>query len=168
VNKKINNQDEILASDFIDVYTRLLATARAMGYSDSAAEDRVQDACIRLLEAQQRDVIGNKEHYFRRILRNLKIDGLRRQSRSATVPVDDLLIDPRPSPDRAAQARQELAVVAKALEALPPRCRYAFKLHRFGNLSYADIAQRMGISNSMVEKHIAEAIFRLATALDKR
>jgi RNA polymerase sigma-70 factor (ECF subfamily) len=65
-----------------------------------------------------------------------------------------------------AQARQELARVAKALEGLPPRCRAAFELHRFGNLSYAQIAHRMGISISMVEKHVAEALLRLADALD--
>jgi len=165
LNNQANKKNEAEASYFGDIYSRLLKSARAMGHTDVTAEDRVQDACVRLLEVQQINVIANKEGYFRRILRNLKIDGLRCQARSATLPVDDLLVDPQPGPDRVAQAGQELAVVAKALEALPLRCRCAFEMHRFRDLNHAEIAQRMNISNSMVEKHIAEAITRLATAL---
>jgi RNA polymerase sigma factor (sigma-70 family) len=167
LSNQANKENQTQASNLVDIYTKLSKTARAKGYSDDGAEDRVQEACVRLLEAQQGSVIANTEGYFRRVLRNLKIDGLRHRLRLATVPIDDLLVDSQPGPDRTAQARRELAAVAKALEALPPRCRYAFELHRFEELSYVEIAQRMGISNSMVEKHIAKAMLRLATALDK-
>ena len=165
MNKHISEQDETENSDFIDIYARLLNIARSIGHRDSAAEDRVQDACLRMLEAGKAGPIRNEENYFKRVLRNLRIDGARRAARHASLPIDDTLADPQPGPDRAAQARQELVVVAKAIEALPPRCRHAFELHRFGNLSYAEIAQRMGISISMVEKHIAEAVLRLAGAV---
>lgn len=119
-----------------------------------------------MLEAGKATPIRDQENYFKRILRNLRIDGARRASRDAVL--DEDMADPQPGPDRAAQARLELAKAAKTIETLPPRCRTAFELHRFGNLSYAEIAQRMGISISMVEKHIAEAVLRLATALGGR
>lgn len=166
VKNPLPETDEADTSDFIDLYARLLTIARSVGHRDSAAEDRVQEACLRLLEAGQATPIRNRESYFKRILRNLRIDGARRAARDAIL--DDDLVDPQPGPDRAAQARRDLALVAKTLETLPPRCRNAFELHRFGNLSYAEIAQRMGISISMVEKHIAEAVLRLATALGGR
>ena len=161
-----NENDAFDDRDFIDVYSRLLTAARAASRSDSAAEDRLQEACLRLLEADRTQGIRAKENYFRRILRNLKLDGLRQQARVKAVPIDDLLVDPQPGPEHVAAGRQELQSVAKALEALPPRCRAAFKLHRFDNLSYAEIANRMGISISMVEKHIAHAVLRLAAAIE--
>lgn len=107
----------------------------------------MQEACLRMLEAGKAGPIRNRENYFKRILRNLRIDGARRVARDAAL--DEDMADPQPGPDRAAQARLELAVVAKTLETLPPRCRTAFELHRFGNLSYAEFAQRMGISISI-------------------
>ena len=166
MKERLTEQDDNVNSDFIDIYARLLTIARSIGYRDSAAEDRVQEACLRMLEAGKATPIRDQENYFKRILRNLRIDGARRATRDAVL--DEDLADPQPGPDRAAQARLELAVVAKTIETLPPRCRTAFELHRFGNLSYAEIAQRMGISISMVEKHIAEAVLRLATALGGR
>ena len=69
-----------------------------------------------------------------------------------------------PSADRRSIARQDLAGVAAAIRALPPRCRDAFLLHRFEDLSYRQIADRLGVSVSMVEKHLAEALRRLKAA----
>jgi RNA polymerase sigma factor (sigma-70 family) len=73
-----------------------------------------------------------------------------------------------PGQDREAIARQELAEAAAVIRALPPRCRDAFLLHRFEDLTYRQIAQRLGVSVSMVEKHLAEALRRLKAARDLR
>lgn len=69
-----------------------------------------------------------------------------------------------PAADRRAIARQELVGIAAAIRDLPPRCRDAFLLHRFEDLSYRQIADRLGVSVSMVEKHLAEALRRLKAA----
>ena len=46
----------------------------------------------------------------------------------------------------------------KAIEELPPQCRMVFKLSRFENLSYAEIAAQMNISAKTVENHIIRAL----------
>lgn len=45
-----------------------------------------------------------------------------------------------------------------AVERLAPRCREAFLLHRFDGLPQAEVARRMGISVSSVEKHVMRAL----------
>lgn len=66
------------------------------------------------------------------------------------------------SPERHATSREELQRVAGVIADLPPKCRQAFLLRRLEGLSQRDVAQRMGISESAVEKHIGRALRALA------
>ncbi len=46
----------------------------------------------------------------------------------------------------------------RVLETLPPKCREAFELRKFDGLSQREIAQKMSIAESTVEKHLAKAL----------
>jgi RNA polymerase sigma factor (sigma-70 family) len=131
-------------------------------------DDTVQDACVRALQLPAPETIGDPVRYVLRIARNLFIDRRRKGRRDAQLfeySADAALAaDDRPGPERVLAGKESLAGVLAAIEKLPPRCREAFVLHRFENLSYPLIAHRMGISISAVEKHIAEAMARLKRA----
>jgi len=71
----------------------------------------------------------------------------------------------QPSPEREAASRQELKLVTALIAALPPKCREAFTLRKFEGLSQRQVAQRMGISESTVEKHIGRALQVLTQGL---
>ncbi|MDM3871435.1 RNA polymerase sigma factor [Porticoccus sp. W117] len=68
------------------------------------------------------------------------------------------------SPDVEVQSRRELEQTKKVLMAMKPRWRDSFILHRFGNKSYLEIAQHMGVSSSQIEKYIRQAVKRLRSA----
>ncbi|HZG31849.1 MAG TPA: RNA polymerase sigma factor, partial [Sphingopyxis sp.] len=70
------------------------------------------------------------------------------------------------SPERIAIGQQEYLRVVEAISKLPPRAREAFQLHRFENLTYQAIAQRMGISKESVKELMHRAIVRLAEAME--
>ncbi len=133
------------------------------------AEDVVQEACVHVLRLATPRTVREPARFLARISRNLWIDRSRRRKREAA------LFDPSADPDlatgygldpeRIASSEETLLRALTAIDALPPRCRKAFELHRFEGLSYVGIAHRMGISVSMVEKHIAEAMLRLSRAL---
>jgi RNA polymerase sigma-70 factor (ECF subfamily) len=55
-------------------------------------------------------------------------------------------------------------MVRTVLERLPDRVRAAFVLHRFEELSYAEIARRLGVSVSSIEKYISQALKELTAA----
>ncbi|MFP4166278.1 MAG: sigma-70 family RNA polymerase sigma factor [Opitutales bacterium] len=65
------------------------------------------------------------------------------------------------SPAEALDTREAYGLLREAIRELPERCREAFVLHRFEGLRHRDIAKRLGISQSTVEKHIAAALVHL-------
>ena len=70
-----------------------------------------------------------------------------------------------PSPERQASARQELRRVTELIAELPTKCREAFTLRKIEGLSQREVAHRMGISESTVEKHIGRALRTLMCAM---
>jgi RNA polymerase sigma-70 factor (family 1) len=48
--------------------------------------------------------------------------------------------------------------VNMAIEALPPQCGTVFKLSRFENLSYAEIADQLNVSVKTVDNHMGKAL----------
>ncbi|HEX4268523.1 MAG TPA: RNA polymerase sigma factor [Steroidobacteraceae bacterium] len=133
------------------------------------AEDVAQDACVNVLRLTTPQTVREPARFLARITRNLWIDRSRRRKREAAL--FDSSVNPELAagyvldPERIASGEETLQRVLAAIDALPPRCRQAFELHRFEGLSYMGIAHRMGVSASMVEKHVAEAMLRLSRAL---
>jgi RNA polymerase sigma factor (sigma-70 family) len=69
------------------------------------------------------------------------------------------------SPERHAAARQQLRRAIEVISSLPPKRREAFTLRKMDGLSQRDVARRMGISESTVEKHIGRALQALMCAM---
>lgn len=51
--------------------------------------------------------------------------------------------------------------VQQAIEALPEQCRAVFKLSRFDQLKYHEIAEKLGLSIKTVEAHMGKALRQL-------
>ena len=131
------------------------------------ADEIAQEAMLRIWNARASVSMDGARPLLFRIASNLAIDRLRERQRWRWRFTD---IDETPEPaetvsaERTVAAREELAIVAAAIAALPGNCRTAFVLSRIDGKKHAEIAAEMGISKSMVEKHVAEAVFRLSLA----
>ncbi|MFO6421327.1 sigma-70 family RNA polymerase sigma factor [Hylemonella sp. W303a] len=130
-----------------------------------AAADLAQESFVRVLAAQSsgRAVLDIRALLYR-TARNLVIDQHRRNEVRRH---DDLDAVPEHQHPRAPQhlqpeellaSQQVICAYVTTIEALPERCREAFVLHVFDEFSHVQIAQRMSISVSMVEKHIVRAM----------
>lgn len=151
---------------YIDMRGELHRAARHV--NDGEADDMVQEAFLRVVEVTQKQTVIAPLGLLRTIMRNLFVDGIRNQKRRAGLFVgaemQDIASDDA-DPERRALASQRLDAALLIIADLPPRCRTAFELHRFEHLTYREVAMRMNISVSAVEKHIAYAATRLSHRL---
>jgi RNA polymerase sigma-70 factor (ECF subfamily) len=145
-------------------YGELLRFARRRLGGGHVADDLVQEACLRFTSAP-RPTITKPRAFLHRILANLVVDHQRRQARQPVVADDFEAVDPAASAEDALIWRERLALLSRAVEELPPRCRECFVMRRFDDLSQDEIAQRMGISRNMVEKHLRTAALHCARRL---
>lgn len=73
--------------------------------------------------------------------------------------------EPFLSPDARVQQADFAAALARAVSALPPRCREAFVLTREHGMTYAEAAATMGISPQTVMVQIGRALAALRKSL---
>jgi RNA polymerase sigma-70 factor (ECF subfamily) len=139
--------------------------ARFRGTEDP--DDLVQEVFTRLAAGLPFGELRDPQSYLKRILRNFLIDR-NRKSRNAPGLVSMDGVEPSVPPDQAhaievTQMRQQYRF---AVDALPPRTRQVFLLHRVQELSVKMIADRLDISTRTVEWHIGEAVLRIGKALE--
>ncbi|MDQ8756231.1 RNA polymerase sigma factor [Sphingosinicella sp. LHD-64] len=135
------------------------------------AEDMVQEVFERLLK---RGNIANLEHaggYVFETASSVLADRFRKR-RSHHADAHDLFDEHRHgdvdfSPEHVLLGREKLARATAILLELPERTRVIFVLRRLEGMRYSDIAARLGISVSAVEKHMQRAIAHLAKRLEE-
>lgn len=66
------------------------------------------------------------------------------------VSVDEISAEQRVS------AREELKLLARALDLLPPKCRKVVWLRRVEGLSQKEVAERLGVTVKTVEQHVSK------------
>ena len=151
-------------------FRRLTDLLRGMGRSREDAEDLIQEAFLRLHIYCQTHEVREQEAFLVRTVQNLSVDSHRRAHRDLYVddPVEALpLLDLRLTPDEDVAVQQRLDEVRAVLDALKPRTREVFLMHRIEGYSSAQIAERFEISVSAVEKHIARAVLALMSVVER-
>ena len=130
----------------------------------ATAADLTQETFLRFAEFRAQNptvTIAHERSYLYRTAHNLTIDHLRRESREPTEPADDHEIteveDDKPQPERIVSGHAELDLIREALLELPERTRQVFALARIEGLIYQEVADRLRISTSSVQKHLARA-----------
>jgi RNA polymerase sigma-70 factor (ECF subfamily) len=147
---------------FDPVFAAALEAELAMAYilADSAeAQDAVQEASVRAWRGWPRLREPERFHaWFSQILVNVCRTKLRQRSRRRTVNVDDVDLETG-DPFKAALARD---AIGRALSSLSQELRMVVVLRYWGELSLAEIADRLGIPIGTVKSrhHAALKVLR--------
>jgi len=135
--------------------------------SEGDAQDIAQAAFLRLWEKRDRLHDKNIDSLLFVTARNIANDMLRSRKRSrdwtaeASISSSEFSDDSE-SPERIVTGRNSLAIVRVILAELPDKCRTAFVNYKFNGLEYEEIARSMGITESMVRKHVLRAVAHCA------
>jgi RNA polymerase sigma-70 factor, ECF subfamily len=145
--------------------------------SQTAAEDIVQDAFVRMVQSA-----GDFKHESKfttwayAIVRNLCIDQLRKnalrkhpsldqKTREEGPSLGEQLPDPRTDVERAVVSTELRAVLLTAVDALPLEQREVFMMREISNLPFQEIAEITGVSENTVKSRMRYALERLQESL---
>lgn len=133
------------------------------------AEDLTQEVFVRLVRHKDRASIRHMEAYLFQTASNLVRDHARR---NVTHRVSDHVSFEEshhegvvPSEEHVYEGREAIDAFLSILAEMPPRRRTVFLMHRFQGYSYGAIATKLGISVSVVEKHMMKALLQFHTHL---
>ncbi|WP_417318674.1 sigma-70 family RNA polymerase sigma factor [Emcibacter sp.] len=172
-----DNTDTDIRKNILSYYEELLAFVRGRGYVSSSAFDIVQETFLRFFSGVDKQTIDirtveNPRAYLYRIAGNLVIDENRRSVTRARYMIDEKSSDGDEQnddliADRVVEGRQRLRFLAQAVGELPPRCQQVFRLRKVEQKSSREIADQLGISRNMVEKHLRRAIIYCRQRLEE-
>lgn len=151
-------------------YAEITAAVGRKGHSHAAARDIVHDLYVKL--AARPEVLHEKRSiraFLCRAAINLGIDRFRREQFEARLfsgSEHEALCVPAhtAAPDHGLEVEMRVALLREAIAELPARRRAVFILHRLHQLGPDDIAERLGITRNMVDRHLRRA---LAHCLDR-
>lgn len=167
--------DKLEAARRFDAFVRrfrrpLLQYFRGRGIAAADAEDLTQTVFLRLLRRLQENDDSLSDGYVFTAASSVLVDHYRRRTArggGAVVEIDPQLASSEPDARQILEDRQTLRVMLNTLSGMSSKLRRAFMLHRFDQLSYADIARKMGISASSVEKYVMAALAELRDSTDR-
>ena len=154
---------------FCDIYLPLTDGFYRVAYyileSEQDARDAVQDLFIKLWNSRDTlDSVHNPMGYGIRLLKNLCIDRIRKESRlaradlSEEIPADDTADGPQ-------YAKEQAERLMRAVRKLPERQRAVLEMKLLRGMSNEQISKETGMSNLAVRVMISRARTKIKEAL---
>jgi RNA polymerase sigma-70 factor (ECF subfamily) len=173
---RIRVGDEQAFCALVDLYTVPLYRFAYLRVKDQhLAEDIVQDVLVRLwYRREDVTVHGSVRGYLFRAVRNRALNVLRHERSQHRV---ELRIGQAVTEDertivnegeRIVETEDVVQIARQTIATLPTRTRQIFMLHREQAMSYADIAQVLGIGIPSVRNQMSRAMQAIFLALKKK
>lgn len=148
-------------------YTKLTRASLRIVGEENAAEDMVQEVFCELWKKRDSLEINiSPGAYLRRAVVNKSLNYIKKKKILTT---EEDTAQPLASSQSSAQETLEASelerVINQAIDNLPDKARVAFSLSRFEELTYPEIAEKLGISVKTVEYQVSRALSLLREAV---
>ena len=143
------------------IIRRIVAKYRS---NPSDIEELTQETFIKAYAAELKQDILEPEKFLYRTAKNLSITQGIRKEHSTTKSIEDsggievIQDETYASQEDVLDAKQKMVLFAEAIESLSPKLREALLMRRVEGLKIRQIATRLGVSVSAVEKRMASAM----------
>ncbi|MGS2722649.1 RNA polymerase sigma factor [Porticoccus sp. GXU_MW_L64] len=164
-NKSQHNQRSGILGSFLGLENELKHYLLKILVRREDVEDILQDTFIRVSNAEKKTEIKAHRPFLFKVAKNLALNRITQNQRKVARYIEDFeiseVIDSKSSVESCEMARQELNKFYTMLtEALPTQCRKVFILRKVYGFSHKEIAHKLGISVSTVEKHVINGMRR--------
>ena len=154
---------------FTSLYSPLFLFAKSMVKSKESAEEIVSDIFIRIWE-KRRDLekIDNLKVYLYVSIRNAALNHLSLQKRNTTNSLEEFHAEFTSiyfDPEQLLITADMLALIKRAIDQLPPKCKIIFKLVKEDGLKYKEVAEILGLSVKTVENQVAIALQKIGNTV---
>jgi RNA polymerase sigma factor (sigma-70 family) len=157
---------QLLVGQYDELRTLLV---RRLG-SEDLADEALQETYLRLRRPARIGAIASPRHYLLTIATNIARMSFRRSRRWADLSELDAalgFVDESPNPEQNVLARADLEILQRAFDELTPRRRQIIFAARVEGVQVAKIAERMGISKTLVEKELRNALLFCADRIGR-
>lgn len=153
---------------FIQWYEPLCKYANSILNDMDEAEDITQKVFCKLWDLRSKiEIHTSIKSYLYRAVHNDCLNRIK-QIQRRTAHNNEIFYESNDSVDTISESiegNELMRATVKAMNELPPQCRKVFKMSRFKQMSYAEIAAELNISTNTVENHIAKALRLLRLGL---
>lgn len=156
---------------FLTTKPVMVSFVRRFFASSHDIEDICQETVTRALEAEKKKHIEKPRAFLFGVVRNVVRKRLDKQSKSLIDFVDDFSADcyesNQPTIENCLDERQRMLLFAGAVATLPRQCQRVFVMKKVYGYSHKEIAAKLEISVSTVEKHVATGLKRSMDQMEK-
>jgi len=156
-NKQSNNR---IFEAFQACRDGLVRSIMKMSVKQQDVDDILQETFIKVLHSDTQQKIKSPKGYLFVVSRNLVLKKLTQQSKEIHTEIDEALIENENDNPVEKELHQKLKFerFSQILNSLPEQHRRAILLRKLYCLSHKEIAKKMDISVSSVEKYIAKGL----------
>jgi RNA polymerase sigma-70 factor (ECF subfamily) len=173
----LSKDQSILLTTYVSERAALARFLVARLGNPDEAQDVMQELYLRISRIEGDRDVRDPLAYLFRVAFNLARDHRRERARAREreakwgdanfVAVGSDVLSETPSAETGYGAKQLVAQVRSALNELSPQCQRVFRMHKFEGLKHEEVARRLGITRSTVEKHMHTALVHLVRRLER-
>lgn len=131
------------------------------------AENAVQDVFVKIwIQKEELTIKTNVKAYLFTAVKNQLLNQIKQEKRLSSIEDYSIETGNDETPESDHLKNETHAAVHKAISELPEQCRKIFKMHRYDNLKYHEIADILGISINTVKTQIKRALKALQKKLE--